>query len=77
MSINLLNTAPENRYRLLSSAEISFIDALTIAIHGNFMYQKSKQQFYVGASIGVPLIKYEDDKRVMQISGSNFININN
>ena len=65
LSINLLNTAPENRYRLLSSAEISFIDALTIAIHGNFMYQKSKQQFYVGASIGVPLIKYEDDIKRM------------
>jgi hypothetical protein len=62
---SLLNAAPENRYRLFSSAEITFVDALTIAIHGNFLYQKTKKQFFVGASIGVPLTSYEDDiKRV-------------
>ena len=65
LTIYLLNTAPENRYRLFSSAEISFIDALTISIHGNFLYQKSKQQFYVGASVGVPLTNYEDDIKRM------------
>ena len=61
VTISLLNSAPENIYRLFSSAEISLIDALTIAIHGNFLYQKTKKQFYVGTSIGVPLINYEDD----------------
>jgi hypothetical protein len=65
ITIYLLNTAPENRYRLFSSAEISFIDALTIALHGNFLYQKSNNQFYVGASIGVPLTSNEDDIKRM------------
>lgn len=65
MTYSLLNTAPDNKYRLFSSAEIPFFDVYTIAMHGNFLYQKTKNQYNVGASIGVPLTRYDDEIKRM------------
>ena len=61
MTYSLLNTAPENKYRLFTSAEIPFMYDYSIAMHGNFLYQKSKNQFNVGASIGVPITRYDEE----------------
>jgi hypothetical protein len=65
VTFSLLNSAPENKYRLFSSAEIPFVDAFTVAMHGNFLYQKTKNQYNVGASIGVPLSRDEDEIKRM------------
>lgn len=62
---SLMNSAPENKYRLFSSIEIPFIDAFTIAMHGNFLYQKSKSQYNVGASLGVSMYSEEDEIKRM------------
>ncbi len=61
ITYSLFNTAPENKYRLFTSAEIPFIYDYTIAMHGNFLSQKSINQFNIGASIGVPLSKYDEE----------------
>lgn len=65
MTYSLLNTAPENKYRLFSSVEIPFFDMYTIAMHGNFLYQKTKNQYNVGASFGIPLTYYNDEVKRM------------
>ncbi len=65
LTYSLVNKAPENKYRLFSSAEIPIFDIYTIAMHGNFLYQKTKNQYNVGASFGVPLIRDEDDVKRM------------
>lgn len=65
LTYSLLNTAPENKYRLFSSAEIPFFETYTVAMHGNFLYQKTKNQYNIGASIGIPLTKYDDEIKRM------------
>ena len=65
MTYSLVNTAPENKYRLYASAEMPIYNELLIALHGNYLYQKSMNQLNVGVSIGMPLNYDEDDvKRI-------------
>ena len=65
MTYSLTNTAPENKYRFFTSAEMPFIGDYLLAVHGNYLYQKSNNQLNIGASIGVPLYNDEEDvKRI-------------
>lgn len=61
----LYNAAPETKYRFFINGEIPFFADYTIAYHGNFLNRKAGNQFYAGASIGVPLTNYMDEvKRI-------------
>jgi hypothetical protein len=61
----LTNTAPETKYRIFVNAETSFFSDYTLAFHGNFLNRRAGNQFYVGASLGVPLTNYMDEvKRI-------------
>lgn len=61
----LFNAAPETKYRFFINGETPFFADYTIAYHGNFLNRKAGNQFYAGASIGVPLTNYMDEvKRI-------------
>ena len=61
----ITNTAPETKYRIFINGEIPFFANYTIAYHGNFLNRKVGNQFYAGASIGIPLSNYMDEvKRI-------------
>ncbi len=61
----LTNTAPETKYRIFVNAETPFFADYTLAFHGNFLNRKAGNQFYIGASLGVPLTNYMDEvKRI-------------
>jgi type IX secretion system PorP/SprF family membrane protein len=65
MTYSLVNTAPENKYRLFVSTELPVMGDYFIALHGNYLYQKSSNQLNVGAFVGVPAGYDEDDvKRI-------------
>ncbi len=65
LTYSLTNVAPEANYRAFANIELPFWDYYTVAIHANLLQNKSKSQFYVGATIGVPIsYNQEDVKRI-------------
>lgn len=65
LTSSVFNVAPENKYRFFSNVEFPFLESYVIALHGNYLYQNTKNQYNLGASIGIPISKYDDEVKRM------------
>lgn len=65
ITYSVTNSAPEYSYRFFTNMELPFWDVYSIALHGNVLHKKLKNQYYLGATIGVPLpTENEQIKRI-------------
>lgn len=65
ITYSITNTAPEYSYRFFTNMEFPLSYTYSVALHGNMLHKKVKNQYYLGAAIGAPISNEEESlKRI-------------
>lgn len=65
ITYSITNSASEYSYRFFTNMELPFLNTYSIALHGNMLYKKVKNEYFLGATIGTPISSDEENlKRI-------------
>jgi hypothetical protein len=65
ITYSITNSATEYSYQFFTNMEFPILSTYSIALHGNMLYKKVKNQYFIGATIGAPISNDEENlKRI-------------
>jgi len=65
ITYSITNSAPEYSYRFFANMELPLLNTYSIALHGNMLHKKVRNQYFLGATIGAPIVR--DDENLKRI----------
>jgi len=67
ITYSITNSAPEYSYRFFSNIELPLSNAFSIAMHGNMLHKKVKNQYFLGATFGASILNDEENLKRLYI----------
>jgi hypothetical protein len=65
ITYSITNSAPEYSYRFFTNMELPLSNVYSIAMHGNMLQKKVKNQYFLGATFGASILNDEENfKRI-------------
>jgi len=65
ITYSITNSATEYSYRFFTNMELPLLNTYSIALHGNMLHKKVKNQYFLGATIGASISN--DDENLKRI----------